>query len=306
MKIETLKERIQMAEAKLIKLNGTIERHTKQLDKMITKLTAQGINTVNYDKFDRSIITTDNYYDLCDYESKLVNIADNNKKIAEATKTLSTLTEQLNKQLAQDAENNNIIPECLNVFLANWKTKCFEYYTTLANEFIELKFKKFEITKEELELLEVKKYNKNWTDYEYIREYTDEEIQEILSENYSEYNKRSIRMSIHDRHIKHFKASHFASDIVIIEKIIDHDRINDDLLNKILDDDVKIKRDIFISRIKEVIGEIKDLSRLTVDARGEINGIAIGNKCNAKVETIGAGGHNIQCYHYRILVNTVK
>ena len=39
---------------------------------------------------------------------------------------------------------------------------------------------------------------------------------------------------------------------------------------------------------------------------GEINGIAEGEKGRAKVETIGAGGYNIQCYHFRVLVNKIE
>jgi len=70
--------------------------------------------------------------------------------------------------------------------------------------------------------------------------------------------------------------------------------------------DVAIKKEMFINRIKEVTGDIKNLNGLNMGMNGEINGIAEGENGKAKVETIGAGGYNIQCYHFRVLVNEIK
>lgn len=63
------------------------------------------------------------------------------------------------------------------------------------------------------------------------------------------------------------------------------------------------KYDDIIERTNDIIGEITDASWLTVDPKGNLNGFIIGKRGNAKVETIGAGGYNIQCFHFRCLIH---
>ena len=63
------------------------------------------------------------------------------------------------------------------------------------------------------------------------------------------------------------------------------------------------KYDFIIERTNEIVGKITDASNLKVGAKGDLNGYIIGTKGTAKVQTIGAGGHNIQCFHFRTLIN---
>lgn len=62
----------------------------------------------------------------------------------------------------------------------------------------------------------------------------------------------------------------------------------------------------FIKRVEDKAGEIKDCSNLIVtEGNGGysvINGFVEGTKGKAVVESIGAGGYNIQKYHIRVLV----
>ena len=55
-------------------------------------------------------------------------------------------------------------------------------------------------------------------------------------------------------------------------------------------------------RVKNKCGTITDASGLYIGENGTINGQIIGDKGNATVETIYAGGYNIQCLHFRVLV----
>lgn len=55
-------------------------------------------------------------------------------------------------------------------------------------------------------------------------------------------------------------------------------------------------------RVREKCGNITDASGLCIGENGTINGRIIGNKGNATVETIYAGGYNVQCLHFRVLV----
>ena len=65
-----------------------------------------------------------------------------------------------------------------------------------------------------------------------------------------------------------------------------------------------------IDRTIELTGKITDCQYLNLDQDNQgyliINGIVIGEKGKARVESIGAGGYNIQRYHIRVLVKEVK
>lgn len=77
-------------------------------------------------------------------------------------------------------------------------------------------------------------------------------------------------------------------------------------LNKTLDKDVQFKYEDFVRRITEKAGIIQDAAGLKIAGNGTINGYVIGDKHTVKVETILAGGYNIQRLHYRVLVNITK
>lgn len=73
-------------------------------------------------------------------------------------------------------------------------------------------------------------------------------------------------------------------------------------LNEIADREVEMKKLDLIARIQEKAGAILDASYLTIGSNGSLNGKVIGEKKSVWVETILAGGYNIQCLHYRVLV----
>lgn len=64
--------------------------------------------------------------------------------------------------------------------------------------------------------------------------------------------------------------------------------------------------ELLVARVKEITGEITDAAGLHIGMNGEINGLVIGEQGKANVNTIGAGGYNIQCFHFRVLVKAVK
>lgn len=65
-----------------------------------------------------------------------------------------------------------------------------------------------------------------------------------------------------------------------------------------------------IERTVEIVGKITDTGLLYINQDNQgysiINGLVIGEKGKARVESIGAGGYNIQRYHIRVLVKEVK
>lgn len=309
MKIETLKERIEKTTENIEKTKGTIERHKTQADKKAKAAKAAGVDLNDYDKYDRTKIDHDTYWLLCEYEGKMEDLKNNEKKLADYVKTLKGLQKQLEDQLAQDNEIESQAPAVLNEFLENWKQKATKFYIDLATRYLKLIKKEasaYKLTREELEQLTELRYNAKTYRRETVKMYTAEQIENLLSKDARQHEKESAQYYIRQQHIGKFVNSHFASDMAIAMKITEHKKLDMKLLNKILDDDVKVKRTQFMLRIKEVIGDIKDLKFLHISPKGEINGIAKGVKCDAKVETITAGGYNIQCFHYRVLVNAVR
>lgn len=81
-----------------------------------------------------------------------------------------------------------------------------------------------------------------------------------------------------------------------------NDEVFFERLNKMLDREVESKRKTLIARIQKKAGNIVDAKGLYIGHNGEINGVVIGDKATVKVQTIYAGGYNIQCLHYRVLV----
>lgn len=75
-----------------------------------------------------------------------------------------------------------------------------------------------------------------------------------------------------------------------------------DILRAELDKEAVRKYDDIINRVTAITGTITDASQLTVGAKGELNGYVYGERGCVRVHTIGAGGYNIQCFHYRTIV----
>jgi hypothetical protein len=76
-------------------------------------------------------------------------------------------------------------------------------------------------------------------------------------------------------------------------------------LAKDLNDEADRKYDFIIERTNTVVGTITDAAGLTVGDKGDLNGFIKGDAGTAKVQTIGAGGWNVQCFHFRTLINKV-
>jgi len=62
------------------------------------------------------------------------------------------------------------------------------------------------------------------------------------------------------------------------------------------------KKKQLIARVEKKGGEIVDASSLNIGHDGSLNGFVECTEKNVSVSTIYAGGYNIQCLHYRVLV----
>jgi chromosome segregation ATPase len=98
----------------------------------------------------------------------------------------------------------------------------------------------------------------------------------------------------------------FSAEILNIAQMRYTPKELENKLNKMLNDEVNRKRIDLFARCSAVVGLITDASNLKVASNSSLNGFIIGEKGKAEVETIFAGGYNIQCLHYRVLVKKIK
>lgn len=183
-------------------------------------------------------------------------------------------------------------------FLAGWKAKAFKYYSELRVKFVEERSKQYEITKENLESI----LKNSWSDEP---KYSDEDVTRIMNKfnagEMAEYAKANLISSINHSKFNSWKNAHTKSEIAIVEGMYD-----EKYLDKVLDREVDSKRKTLIARIEKKAGEIQDAKGLHIGENGEINGTVIGEKATVKVQTVFAGGYNIQILHYRVLVKEIK
>ena len=179
--------------------------------------------------------------------------------------------------LAQEQEkaasrNVTVIVE----FLDRWQKRCEEHYVNLVPRFIEARKEYFETEH---------KYN-DWFSTHWAERRTDE-------------GKRKRKEA--DDAKKAFDATWgFIFDYM-------GGRYGDDFDLAKLKKDLKVeadrKYDFIVERTNDIVGQITDASGLTIGDKDDLNGLIIGTRGAAKVQTIGAGGYNIQCFHFRTLIH---
>ena len=77
-------------------------------------------------------------------------------------------------------------------------------------------------------------------------------------------------------------------------------------LEKLLCQDVDAMRLDLYYRCTAAVGVLTDTANLYVGNNGSLNGFVVGENGKALVETITAGGYNIQRLHYRVLIKPVR
>lgn len=194
----------------------------------------------------------------------------------------------------------------IDEYLALWKAKAKGYFLQLRKEYVEQRRMKHPINEETLKAL----HRQSFRDYKIKREYSDEKVAEILADlnNPNRENQwwaggemiDQIQIRIDNHYFNVWRDSKGKGEIVIVGSMEDNDK--DGYLERILTKDVAAKKKSLIARIEKKAGTIVDASYLGIGPTGELEGLVEGTLSTVKVWTIGAGGMNIQCFHYRVLV----
>lgn len=266
MKIEVLKNRIKSFNIKLEKLNKKLERIFKAEES-------------NYEE--------NNPYYYSDYDKK--------STLREIEETKAKLAEYENKYATQLEKENSRNVQVIIDFLQNWKERVVAEYARDLKEAFKMKaeirrlYPSYGTPKDSAEYLEWQEINKEYAErvngiYSYelcINPWTKRE----------EKHKVKVEDGIWEYIINYLQYR-------TLEEALDK-------LNKELDDEMNRKYDFIIERTNKFVGEIQDVSDLRVSSNGELNGIIIGTRGQAKVTTIIADGP-IRIAHFRVLVKEVK
>ena len=196
------------------------------------------------------------------------------RDIEDAEKALAKYKADLEKEI-EKANSRNI--KILVDFLEKWKDDCIAWF-------------KEEREKYRIDLEEYKR-----RDHEFVEKWngrirynlTREEIKALENEH------RDYRKNFQSKwnHVTQFNHG---------------ERSWEENLERDLEIEKNRKYDDIVERTNEIVGQITDVSMLRVNPKGNLDGYITGTRGKAKVETIGAGGYNIQCFHFRTLIHEMK
>ena len=188
-------------------------------------------------------------------------------------------------------ENEEKIPVLVE-FLDKWEENAREYYTEDAKRYFELATKYNDELEKYLSTLDPEQVNRRKWKYE-----------ETFSRN---YYSSIAPLTLELTGIKYKHEYPYPDRPYAYVRVPDYYKFNEEALDRILKDEKKAKYKDLVLRISAVVGDIQDVAGLHIAPTGQLNGTVIGNKATAHVETIGAGGYNIQRFHYRCLVHKIS
>jgi hypothetical protein len=265
--LEFIQKRITGKERELEKLNKKLER--------IRKVEAQNWEDPN-----------PYYYSKHDLEVTLRDIAD-------AQKALDAYKAQLESETEKAASRNvHVIIE----FLDNWRERVLEFHSEKFEEY----YKEKQLVRD--------LYNKAYGSFYKSPKTPETEAYEAAKEVfnakcYGYFEKREFTNRW--GHLDYTSIKVRDGEYEWLKPYINEYSLSAAMakLKKDVDKEWIRKYDFIIERTNAIVGQITDASNLKIGAKHDLNGFIIGTKGTAKVQTIDAGGYNIQCYHFRTLIS---
>lgn len=215
-----------------------------------------------------------------------------NNEIEECKASLAKY--QADLQTATEKANSRNVGAILE-FLDGWKKRCMDFYGAGLREAFDQKAEVQELgRKSQLLRWGTPEYEAATAEYKARHKEYFERLNGKRERRTEERNgrKHTFDVKVEDGDLEYVKSLMRGSYEESIER-----------LQADLDAEADRKYDFIIERTNSIVGKITDASGLKVGAKGDLNGYIIGEKGRAKVQTIGAGGYNIQCFHFRTLIN---
>lgn len=301
---EELQARIEKKQADILKINKRIAKWSQGMNpEAIALCKAYGYSDYHTPEYEKARQDYNTYLDQHQKDPSVfaVDIYDNKgpnpdelmrayRDLFEADNTVKKYQEASDKISNFDKEDK--IP-VLDEFLKNWKAAAKEWYTENVNDYIKLRADE----------------NKAWTAYHKDHPVKDD------GEHSSWYNGYEEQCD--------WKRKYYSAITTLSKEIYERGRFNGkdkepdwDYLEKTLEEERRHKYTDLVNRITGIVGVIQDLKGLSIgEKNGELNGIIIGDKGKARIETVGAGGYHVdeivnikhgQVFHYRVLIHEVK
>lgn len=293
MKIETLKEKIENARLKVEKCEKTIERHENQLVKKLDKASKTfGFDFTGFEKEEieaykddhhEELRTHENYWDLIDVIRKFEDIKGARGKLADADRVLKNWEDKLAVELEAERYLEDNAPEVIMEFIENWKRMAYDWHVKRFEDYQSFKKKLKEDLAEARRELGI-------NERMMPTRAQDKELQKV-GLDYKSINKRKVE---------------FAGMTVMKLDEIRNETERWAWLDRKLEVEKKAKLLDLVYRLNNEVGKTLDATDLRIGAEGNLNGIVIGETGKVKVETVGAGGWNIQCFHYRTLMHKLN
>lgn len=288
---EELTSRIEKSKEKIAKIEKRIAKWTLGMNEEAKAIVAACELLYDDPKLKSSYETYKEYEKIHENDPTVFNPNDWNKgpQLGEAYRAYRDLAETKNTLHKYETALNKLINfdnaekiEVIWSFLQAWKKEIKEWIIDGCELFGRLKAK----------------YSEAWKEYSESENYR-EKFDSYLNKKWPEWR---IKYQIEDN----FKEKYY-SEVPALSKTYFKrpDSYDDIALEKFLDAEVRARYNDLVKRITEKAGEIVSADNLYIGRNGQINGIVNGTKNNVRVETIPAGGYNIQKFHYRTLVHVI-
>ena len=280
MTIETLKQRLANAQSKLEKANKKYERILKAAE-----YNYQENNPYYYDEYDKRCCERD---------------------IEELTANIEKYSEMLTCEV--EKSNSRDVKIILD-FLNAWKCS---YYNRCEVDLIAY-YEEKQVVRDAFNEYDKNRYSAN---------------SETLKAHYDE-----LRKALYSKVRGYFKREEFINrwgkpdyrevkvacgEVEYLKYYIERSSTLEECLQRLdkdLEEEKNRKYDSIIQRVNEITGEIIDANNLHIGGNGDLNGIIIGTRGRASVESVGCAGYNTeeivnvkhgQCFHFRVYVKEVK
>ena len=276
---EELKLKVINAAAKVEKKKAIVQKHQDRLRKLVEK---------NSDAYDIRI--------------KRDEIKEATKKLEESKQVLANWQAKLDEKISEDAYLEANAPDTIKIFLDCWKKEAVLYYMDRFVRYIkkrkELRQQELDARREALETLpELERARQLYKD----REVGDYELHNL-------FPRKPVEDFLKAKGLDYYQIQKKLATDGMISRMLDIRDPNERALwlDNEMEKEKRAKLLDLTNRIMKVVGRITDASGLYIANNGEINGYIEGTEGRAKVETIGAGGYNIQRFHFRTLIHECK